>query len=156
MFSSLRRPSPALIVASLALFVALGGSAVAVTDAASPYQRRCAQGAVRAIVFVTGNAREGISNVPDRFTSDAQFFGHRWSCTGGAGAISVRRANAGIYDVRIPGNPATMAIASGRTNQAVAASAERLADGTFRVHLGGGSPSGPFTGKDVPFALFLF
>ena len=63
-------------------FFALGGTALAVSDAVRP-QARCTTGAVRAIAGVTGDPARGIGNLPDRFTSNkgrllAQVQLHRW------------------------------------------------------------------------------
>ena len=48
------RITPTTVIALLALFFALGGSAVAVTEAVRP-QARCAPGAVRGFIAVNGD-----------------------------------------------------------------------------------------------------
>ena len=48
------RITPSTVIAALALFFALGGSAVAVRDAVRP-QARCAPGAVRGYIVVNGD-----------------------------------------------------------------------------------------------------
>ena len=63
------RPSPATAIAAAALFFALGGSALALSDAVRP-QPRCANGAVRGIAAVTGVAGQGIANIPDQFSGN--------------------------------------------------------------------------------------
>src|SRR5439155_391898 len=70
-----RHPSPVLVVALLALFFALGGSAFAISQKVKP-QARCQAGAVRGIAIVTGQPNRGIGNVPDQFTTDKSFFGY--------------------------------------------------------------------------------
>lgn len=140
--------SPALAVSLLALFFALGGTAVAVTTKAAP-QARCAQGAVRGIVEVTGQPNKGVANVPDHFTGDRSYMGRVFNCTGGA--VQVRRLATGDYDVRFVGNPATSALASGTGNDAPGAAIQRMPDGSFHLSLGiKGTP------QDVPFTVVLF
>jgi hypothetical protein len=102
-------PSPATLLAAAALFFALGGSALAITDAVKP-QARCANGAVRGIAAVTGNS-SGMANIPDQFTSNRSLFGRTFTCTGGA--PEVRRISSGVYEVRFPGNAAASATVSG-------------------------------------------
>ena len=102
-------PSPATVIAAAALFFALGGSALAISDAVRP-QPRCANGAVRGIAAVTGNA-SGMANIPDQFSSTRSLFSRTFNCTGGA--TEVRRISAGVYEVRFPGNPVQSAVVSG-------------------------------------------
>ena len=58
------RARPATVLSCLALFFALGGSALAVSHAVKP-QPRCANGAVRGIAAVTGESGKGMANLPD-------------------------------------------------------------------------------------------
>jgi hypothetical protein len=141
------RISPTTAVALVALFFALGGSAFALGTKIAP-QPRCAQGAVRGIVEVTGQPGKGVGNVPDQYTSDGSFFGKRFNCTGGT--IEVRRSTAGTYDVRFVGNPATSAVSSTMGPDPSAATAEHMADGSFHVTIGSHSET-----KDVPFTVVL-
>lgn len=104
------RPSPATVLASLALFFALGGSALAVSHAIKP-QARCANGAVRGIAAVTGESGKGIANIPDQFSRSKSLFSRSFNCTGGP--VEVRRVSAGVYEVRFPGNGASSAVVSG-------------------------------------------
>jgi len=104
------RPSPATVIASTALFFALGGSAVAISHAVAP-QARCANGAVRGIVAVTGDPSKGMANIPDQFTSNRALFSRTFTCRGGA--PEVRRVSIGVYEVRFPGNPVQSAVVSG-------------------------------------------
>ena len=97
------------VIAAVALFFALGGSALAISDAVKP-QARCASGAVRGIVAVTGSA-SGMANIPDQFSNNKALFARAFTCTGGA--PEVRRISVGVYEVRFPGNPVQSAVVSG-------------------------------------------
>jgi hypothetical protein len=142
-----RRISPASVLAALALFFALGGSALAVgervrSDAAQA-QRACSQGNVRGVAHVTGAA-----GIPGAFSGAGGLFGRRYNCTGRA--IQVRRIGIGSYQVRFVGNGAPNALASGGIN--VQASAERIGPGVFHV---GVYPSGRADPADFPFLVVL-
>lgn len=104
------RPSPATVIASAALFFALGGSALAISDAVKP-QARCANGAVRGIAAVTGEPSKGIANIPDQFSGNKALFSRAFNCAGGT--PEVRRIATGVYEVRFPGNAAQSAVVSG-------------------------------------------
>ena len=123
------RVTPSMVVAGAALFFALGGSAVAVTEAVKP-QARCQPGAVRAFVAVNGDPAKGMANFPDQFTSAKPLVGTRFNCAGGA--PQARRVQAGVFEVRFPGNAAQVAAAS-------AGSAETtigyVGGGVFRINL---------------------
>ena len=95
------RVSPSTILAGAALFFALGGSAVAVTDAVRP-QARCQPGAVRGYIAVSGDPAKGIANIGDAFTSARSVIGARFNCAGAA--PQARRVNTGVYEVRFAGN----------------------------------------------------
>ena len=136
-------PSPALVVAGVALFVALGGSAFAVSQAAQP---RCATGAVRGIAAVTGVPGQGIANVPDHFSSNRALFSRRFNCAGGG--TQVRRVNFGVYEVRFPGNGASTALVSAPVGYAAAVSP--VAGGAFQVAL---SVVGRNDAIDIPFVV---
>ena len=122
-------------------------------DSATPvYQQKCQNGAVKAIVFVTGNARSGISGLPDTYTSDASVFGARWSCTASA-TYQVRRVDRGIYDLKINGNAAGTAIANA-VGDARGVGVVRQPDGAFRVTLSGiRAPSTDYGTEDSGFVL---
>ena len=123
------RVTPSMVVAGAALFFALGGSAVAVTEAVKP-QARCQPGAVRAFIAVNGDPAKGMANFPDQFTSAKPLVGARFNCPGGA--PQARRVQAGVFEVRFPGNAAQVAAAS-------AGSAETtigyVGGGVFRINL---------------------
>jgi len=123
------RITPTTVIALLALFFALGGSAVAVTEAVRP-QARCAPGAVRGFIAVNGDPTKGIANIGDQYTSAKPAVGVRFNCAGAA--PQARRVNTGVYEVRFAGNGAQVALASaGAAETTVAA----LGGGVFRVSL---------------------
>jgi hypothetical protein len=123
------RITPTTVIALLALFFALGGSAVAVTEAVRP-QARCAPGAVRGFIAVNGDPTKGIANIGDQYTSARPAVGVRFNCAGAA--PQARRVNTGVYEVRFAGNGAQVALASaGAAETTVAA----LGGGVFRVSL---------------------
>jgi hypothetical protein len=123
------RPTPATLIAGAALFFALGGSAVAVSQAVKP-QARCANGAIRGVAAVTGGG-SGVANIPDQFSANKALFARSFNCAGGA--VQVRRVQAGIFEVRFVGNGAAHALAD-PSGHALAA-AEPVAGGAFRVSL---------------------
>ena len=103
------RVSPSTVIAGAALFFALGGSAIAVTEAVRP-QARCQPGAVRGFIAVNGDPQKGIGNIGDAFTSARPAVGARFNCAGAA--PQARRVNTGVYEVRFPGNAAQVPLAS--------------------------------------------
>ena len=103
------RLNPATVLAGLALFFALGGSALAVSHAIKP-QPRCANGAVRGIAGVTGDPNKGMANIPDQFSITKALFARTFNCAGGA--VEVRRVGLGLYEVRFAGNAAPSAVVS--------------------------------------------
>lgn len=140
------RLSPSTAIALLALFFALGGSAIAVTEAVRP-QARCAAGAVRGFIVVTGDPTKSIANLPDQFTSTRNLFGARFNC---AGAVpQARRVGQGVYEVRFPGAAATAATASAGTAETTVGS---LGGGVFRVSLW---VPGRQDAIDTPFVVIL-
>jgi hypothetical protein len=122
------RPTPATVLAGAALFFALGGSALALSDAVKP-QPRCTSGAVRGIAAVTGVSGQGMANVPDRFTGSKALFSQAFNCAGAA--TQVRRVSAALYEVRFVGNRSSSAVVSSGT---ALATVEHVA-GVFRVRL---------------------
>jgi hypothetical protein len=123
------RVTPSTVLAALALFFALGGSAIAVRDAVRP-QARCAPGAVRGYIAVNGDPAKGIANLGDQFTSAKPAIGARFNCTGGA--PQARRVGQGVYEVRFPGNGTQIATVS---SGAAEATVGMVGPGTFRVSL---------------------
>jgi hypothetical protein len=123
------RISPSTVLAGAALFFALGGSAIAVNEAVKP-QARCQPGAVRGYVAVNGDPARGMANFPDQFTSAKPLLGARFNC---AGAVpQARRVNAGVFEVRFPGNATQIATAS---SAAAETTIGFVGNGVFRVNL---------------------
>jgi hypothetical protein len=138
------RVSPSTILAGAALFFALGGSALAISEAVRP-QARCQAGAVRGYIAVNGDPAKGIANIGDQFTGKRPEIGARFNCAGVA--PQARRVNTGVYEVRFPGNATQIATAS-------SAGAETtigyLGGGVFRVSLW---VPGRQDAVDTPFAV---
>ena len=123
------RISPSTVLAGAALFFALGGSAVAVTEAVKP-QARCQPGAVRGYIAVNGDPAKGMANLPDQFTSAKPEIGARFNCAGAA--PQARRVNVGVYEVRFPGNATQVASASSGTAETTIG---YVGGGVFRINL---------------------
>ncbi len=123
------RLTPSTVLAGAALFFALGGSAVAVTEAVRP-QARCQAGAVRGFVAVNGDPAKGIANLGDQFTSARPGIGVRFNCAGAA--PQARRVNVGVYEVRFPGNATQIAAAS---SPAAETTVGYVGGGVFRINL---------------------
>ena len=140
------RITPTTGIAVLALFFALGGSAVAITEAVRP-QARCQPGAVRGFIAVSGDPAKGIANLPDTFTSARPEVGVRFNCAGAA--PQARRVNVGVYEVRFPGTAGQVAAAS-------APSAETtigyVGGGVFRISLW---VPGRQDAVDTPFTVLV-
>ena len=137
------RPSPSLVVSALALFVALGGSAMAVSQAAQP---RCATGTVRGIAAVTGVPSAGMANIPDKFVSTKAVFSRTFNCVGGA--TQVRRTGVGVYEVRFAGNAASSALVNAGVGYLAALSP--VPGGAFKVSI---YSAGHDDMADVPFTV---
>jgi hypothetical protein len=151
-------PSPALVISLVALFFALGGTALAVGSRSLAPQPRCATGSVRGIAVVTGDSVQGIGNLGSQYSSDPGLFGYRWSCTGGK--ISVRQSShTQGFDIQFPGNPATVAIVSSDAyGTPYSGSVSRSPDGSFHVTMGGANQgaAGPWQYQlNVPFTIVL-
>jgi hypothetical protein len=140
------RLSPATVIATVALFFALGGSAIAVSDAVRP-QARCQNGAVRGFVNVTGDPSKGIANFPSQFTSARALIPRGFNCAGAA--PQVRRTVTGTFEVRFPGGTGTTAFASSAQGHATV----ELVGGVFKVVIyKPGQQDPPY---DVPFSLVV-
>lgn len=123
------RVSPSTVLAGAALFLALGGSAVAVNQAVKP-QARCAPGAVRGFIAVNGDPAKGIANLGDQFTSARPAIGARFNCAGAA--PQARRLDRGVYEVRFPNNATQVATVS---SAAAVSTVGLVGPGTFRISL---------------------
>ena len=145
------QPRPETVIALLALFFALGGSALAVGEHVQGTlvaQKRCANGSVRGIAAVTGIPSQGIANLPGNFTGAGAYFGRRFNCTGRA--VQARRVEAGVFEVRFVGVSGGSAVASS-TGDAVA-SVEPVPGGAFRVVL---HPAGRDDKVELPFTIVV-
>jgi hypothetical protein len=117
-----RKPSPALVVSLAALFFALGGSAFALGHGV--LARGCGAGNVRGTVHLVASQA-----FPDRYTSRG--LSGRYSCAGRG--VQAKRVEVGIYDVRFPGNPGSVAVATPIASEPLAIAWARQGDGAFRV-----------------------
>jgi len=145
------RPSPALVIAGLALFFAIGGSAFAVVARTEVAQPRCATGAVRGIAQVTGDPKKGMPNMPDTFSASGSLFAYRWNCSGGA--ISVRK-NGNGFDVRFGNNGATVGLGTALVTDGGAVAVTRNPDGSFHVAPAGDVQNANFRFRnDTPFTI---
>lgn len=140
------RLSPSTVLAGAALFFALGGSAVAVTEAVRP-QPRCQAGAVRGFVVVNGDPTRGIANIGDAFTSSRSVIGARFNCAGPA--PQARRVNTGVYEVRFGGNAGQVAVAS---SAGAETTVQAVGGGVFRIGLW---VPGRQDAVDTPFSVIL-
>jgi hypothetical protein len=147
-----RRISPAMVLALVALFFAVGGSAFAVGRRVVP-QARCANGAVRGFAVVTGNPSQGITNLPQTFVSGAPYFKASFNCTGKA--VQVRRQG-DVFYVLFPGNTGKVAVANvitGADPRPVAVEGPGP-DGSFKVTIPeANTPNG--LGTDIPWEIVL-
>jgi len=142
--------TPGTGIALIALFFALGGSALAVGEriqSPSVAQQRCANGAVRGIATVTGVAGQGMANVPDRFTAAGNLFARKFNCTGKA--VQVRRVEAGVFEVRFVGVSGASAVGSAVSDDAYA-TVRNGAGGAFVVTM---HPAGRDDRADLAFTL---
>jgi len=143
--------TPGTAIALLALFFALGGSALAVGKHVSGSlvaQQRCTNGAVRGIAVVTGIPSQGIANMPGTFTGAGQYFGRRFNCTGRA--VQARRVDTAVFEVRFVGISGASAVASSTGDSL--ASVEALPGGVFRVI---SHPAGRDDRADIPFTIVV-
>jgi hypothetical protein len=142
--------TPGTVIALVALFFALGGTAFAVGErvqGATVAQQRCANGAVRGVAHVTGGP-SGVANIPGQFTGTGALFGRKFNCTGRA--VQVRRIGIGNYEVRFVGNGAPNAVGGGVAGSQVIA--DWIAPGTFRVAT---FPAGRASLEDLNFIIVL-
>ena len=152
----LPKPTPALAISLVALFFALGGTALAVGSKSAP-QPRCAQGAVRGIaVFDKGG---DFTTLPSSWSAGGIVLSYAWNCGGGQVLIRKDTEHSGV-DVRFVGNPATVAIVqSNSEGVANGGSISRQPDGSFLVTMGGSNTVAGGSWQfqpDVPFTIVLF
>lgn len=143
--------TPGTALGVIALFFALGGSALAVGEriqSPSVAQQRCTNGAVRGVANVTGNPSQGIANIPDNFTSAGSLFARKFNCTGKA--VQVRRVETGVYEVRFVGIAGASGVGSATGD--ASATVEPAAGGAFKVTM---HPAGRDDRVDLPFTIVV-
>jgi hypothetical protein len=107
-----------------ALFVALGGSAIAVGTKIRPVNN-CGNGSIKA--YASLNVDQFVGSFPPTFSNQANLFEKRWSCDGQA--AEVRTAGNGVWEIRFPGIPIGEAVVSiNSTSHAGFASVSPVAD----------------------------
>ena len=125
---SSKHPSPALVLALAALFFALGGSALAVGRGGRAALARCSAGTVRGTAHVDASQA-----FPDRYTRRGVSGAYNCARRG----VQAKRVDVGVYDVRFPGNPGSVAVATPTASQPLTIVWSRQADGAFRVFVRG-------------------
>jgi hypothetical protein len=126
----LRRPSPALLLSTVALFFAVGGSAFAVGQGLGIAQPRCANGAVKGFAYVTGDPGVGVQNMPEGYSSSPKLFSARFDCAGAA--VQVRR-DRDAFQIKFNGIVARTALVSGIGANPQTMTVTALPDGSFRI-----------------------
>jgi hypothetical protein len=139
--------SPSMLVAMLALFAALGGTAIAVDKAAKPVVV-CGNGSVKAYASVNLDGLAG--SVPSQFTSDGRYYTSRWSCNGHA--MELRNAGNGAYEIRVAGLTPRTAVASLFSGALRGDATTQLLGDTVRIYTE--RPDG--TTPTVGFAIAIF
>ena len=120
--------TPPMAVAMLALFVALGGSALAVSSARPVTV--CGNGSVKAYAAVDTDRYSGA--FPGQFSSAAQNFAARWQCNGRS--PEVRDAGADAFQIRFPGLNVRSAVATGYTSRTRGSVNIKVTDGIVNVY----------------------
>jgi hypothetical protein len=141
--------TPGTALGVIALFFALGGSALAVGEriqGTSVAQQRCTNGAVRGIAVVTGNPAAGLANFPDAFTGVG--ISRKFNCT--RRAVQARRVDVGIFEVRFVGISGASGVGSAAGD--IYSTVQALPDGVFRVTM---HPAGRDDKVDVAFTLIV-
>jgi hypothetical protein len=141
------RLSPAMGIALVALFVALGGSAFALGKRTVPVVR-CGNGSVKAFAVLDLDAFSG--GLPQAFSSDPKLFAARYDCAGGAPQLRARAG--GQYDLRFPGIRSKSVAVSVLSTSPGTASLHVADDGTYQIQVL--DPSGNPTQRG--FAIVVF
>ena len=142
--------TPGTALGVIALFFALGGSALAVGEriqSPSVAQPRCTNGAVRGVAAVIGTST-GMANIPDKFTSAGNLFARKFNCT--AKAVQVRRVETGVFEVRFTGIAGASGVGSATAD--AYATVEPAAGGAFKVTM---HPAGRDDRVDLPFTIVV-
>jgi hypothetical protein len=139
-----RRMTPSMVVAVVALFAALGGSAFAV-GTKTP-KLGCAAGAAKA--YVTFDADHFVGSFPQSFSNDTKLWARRYTCNGRA--PEVRGTSSGV-EVRFPGVPAGAPVVSVMQSSGGFASVTITNEGTYRVQTW--DPSGNSTSRGFTLVI---
>jgi hypothetical protein len=139
-----RRITPSLVVAAVALFVALGGSAFAVGTKTA--KLGCAAGAAKAYVMFDADHFTG--SFPQSFSSDPRLFARHYTCNG---RTPEARGTANGIEIRLPGVPAGAPVISVLASTGGFASVTVETDGTYRVQTW--DPNGNPTGRGFTLVI---
>ena len=123
----MKAPSPSIVVASLALFFAAGGSALALGRATAAAS--CGNGSVKAYAAVNLDRFSG--GPPTAFTANPQLFSGRYSCARRSPEV---RAVPGGFEIRFPGIASQTAVVSSLGPEAGYASWD-FSGGVFQVRV---------------------
>jgi hypothetical protein len=148
------RPSPALVISTIALFFAVGGSAFAVGQRVGVAQQRCANGSVKGYAYVTGDPAVGIQNMSESYSTNPRLFSARFDCAGAA--VQVRRVHEG-FQIKFNGIVARSAVVSGVGVNPQTMTVTALPDGSYRImpiHPPGGASFE--IGPEHQFAVVVF
>jgi hypothetical protein len=142
--------TPGTALGVIAMFFALGGSALAVGEriqSPSVAQQRCTNGAVRGVAAVSGTSA-GMANIPDKFTGAGNLFARKFNCAGKA--VQVRRVETGVFEVRFVGIAGASGVGSATGD--ASATVEPAAGGAFKVTM---HPAGRDDKVDAPFTIVV-
>jgi hypothetical protein len=121
-----RRITPSMVVAALALFAALGGSAFAVGSRTA--KLGCTNGAAKA--YVTVDVEHLTGSFPTSYSSDAKWFSRRYSCNGRAAEI---RGDKNFFYVRFPGLAPGAPISGSLTSTGGYTAISIQSDGSYKI-----------------------
>ncbi len=94
---------------------------------------------------MNGDPAKGMANFPDPFTSAKPLIGARFNCAGGT--PQARRVDAGVFEVRFPGNASQVALVSSGTAETTIG---YVGNGVFRIGLW---VQGRQDAVDAPFSV---
>ena len=140
-----RRITPSMVVAVVALFAALGGSAFAVGSHTA--KLGCTPGAAKA--YVTIDLEHFVGSFPQSFSSDPKLFARRYACNGRVPEV---RGSKNSIDIRFPGLAPGAPVASTLTSTGGFASITIQSDGSYRVSTW--DPTGNALGRGFTLVIF--
>lgn len=140
----------ALVCAGLVAFI------IALDVASSAPTSHCRIGPVRGFAIVTGDVRRGgIGGLPRTFSSEQRLFAQRYNCA--RTFVQARRIDVGRYQIRFPGNPAKLAIASPMSGHASSLSVQAIDSDIFEVTMRGPLiENGVLLPRESSFFIVLF